>query len=188
MVLHLHGGLPPGSPIRDLGGDVPRIYRGPTYCSDGFPCVVFSAHGPPDDIPQLVYRSHGPPIHRFPHVLASVRLHQDFPSALVVSLAHENQRSSLAFDVTMSLSVPGQAVPPHLASTTAQPGVIPPVASQLSPLMWVYGSVPHIMPQGVMVPPLVAPAPAAPTPATRSVDPSSCASSKTPSPSLTIGI
>jgi hypothetical protein len=63
------------------------------------------------------------------------------------------------------------AVPTHLAPTSAQPGVIPPVAPQLSPLMQVYGSVPHIMHQGVMVPPPVAPAPAAPTPATCSVEP-----------------
>jgi hypothetical protein len=41
-VPHLHGGLPPGSPICRLGGNVPLIYGGPTYCSDGFPRVVCS--------------------------------------------------------------------------------------------------------------------------------------------------
>jgi hypothetical protein len=132
---------------------------------------VFSARGPPDDIPQIVYGSHGPPTHGFPHVPASVRPHQDFSSALFVTLAYEDLCSSLALDVTMSLSVPGQAVPPHLAPTMAQPRVIPPVAPQSSPLMQVYGNVPHIMPQGVVVPPPVAPAPAAPTPATCSVEP-----------------
>ncbi len=90
---------------------------------------------------------------------------------LVVSLAHEDLHLSLALHVTMSLSVPGRAVPPHLAPMMAQPGVIPPVAPQLSPLMWVYGSVPHIMHQGVVVPPPVVPAPAAPPPATCSVEP-----------------
>jgi hypothetical protein len=103
-------------------------------------------------------------------MLASVRPHQDFPGALVVSLAHEDLRSALASDVTMPLSVPGQAVPPHLAPTTAQPGAIPPMAPQSSPLMQVYGNVPHIMYQGV-VPPPMAPAPAAPPPATHSVEP-----------------
>jgi hypothetical protein len=36
----------------------------------------------------------------------------------------------------------------------AQPGVIPPVAPQSSPLMQVYGSVPHVMHQGVVILPL----------------------------------
>jgi hypothetical protein len=71
----------------------------------------------------------------------------------------------------MSLSVAGRAVPPQLAPTMAQPRVIPPVATQLSPLMQVYGSVFQVMPRGVVAPPPVAPAPAAPTLATRSVDP-----------------
>jgi hypothetical protein len=53
----------------------------------------------------------------------------------------------------------------------AQPGIIPPVAPQSFPLMRVYGSVPHIMHQGVMVPPPVAPASAAPPLATHSVEP-----------------
>jgi hypothetical protein len=130
---------------------------------------VFSTHGPPDDILQVVYGS-GPPTHGFLHMPASVRLHQDFPGALVVLLAREDLRLSLASDVTMSLSVPFRAVPLHLAPTTAQPGAIPPVAPQSSPLMQVCGSVAHIMHQGVVSPPM-APAPAAPPLVTCSVEP-----------------
>jgi hypothetical protein len=54
---------------------------------------------------------------------------------------------------------------------TAQSGVILPVAPQSSPLKQVYGSVPHVMHEGVVVPPPVLPAPAAPPPATRSIEP-----------------
>jgi hypothetical protein len=47
----------------------------------------------------------------------------------------------------MSLSVAGQAVPPHLALTTAWPGVVPPVAPRSSPIMGQFGGAPQVFPQ-----------------------------------------
>jgi hypothetical protein len=66
----------------------------------GFPYHIGS-------IPPVVYigASRHPPIHRFSHVPAPVGPDQSFPGPLVVSLAHEKLCSSLASDVTMSLSV-----------------------------------------------------------------------------------
>jgi hypothetical protein len=125
-----HGGLPSGSTFCPSDGDVPCQHGGP-YRPRGVPQVVYSAHGalgPHDGIPQVVFGPHGLPLHGFPHVPALVRTHQDFPGALVISLAHEDQRL-LALDVTMSLLVAGRAAPPPF-----QQGAIPPVAPQSSPL------------------------------------------------------
>jgi hypothetical protein len=91
----------------------------------------------------MVFGPHGPPLHGFPHVPALVRTHQDFPGASVVSLAHEDLHL-LALDVIMSLLVAGRA-----ASPLFQQGGIPPVAPQSSPLAWMYGTTPLVMPQGV---------------------------------------
>ncbi len=87
---------------------------------------------------------------------ASVGPDQGFPGPSVVSLAHEDPRSSSASDVTMSLSVAGQAVPPHLDHTTARPRFVPPVAPQSSPLMGQFGSAPHVFTQDG-APPAAAP-------------------------------
>jgi hypothetical protein len=114
--------------------------------------------------------THDPSLHVFPHVLASVEPHQGFPGALVRSLVKDNPRLSLALYVTMSLSIAGQAVPPHLTPTMAQTGVVPPVAPHLSPLIWQYGGAPQAFDQvPTAAPPWSAPPPAAPT--TRSFKP-----------------
>jgi hypothetical protein len=95
-------------------------------------------------VPQVVYGGHVPPHHGFPHVPESVGPHQGFPGALFVSLAHENLHSSLALDVTMSLSVTGRAVPPHLAHMNGTPGIAPPVVPLSSLLVRQYDPVPPV--------------------------------------------
>ncbi len=52
----------------------------------------------------------------------------------MVSLQHEDIRSSLAYDVTISLSVADRTAPPHLASTLPQTGPSPFGAPLLSPV------------------------------------------------------
>jgi hypothetical protein len=96
----------------------------------------------------------------FPATMPWPMTHHGFPSVLVVSLAHEDLHLSLALDVTMSLSVPGRAVPPHLATMTALPGVVSPVAPLLSLLMWQYGTIPLVIPPVIALQ-MVAPPPAA---------------------------
>jgi hypothetical protein len=105
-----YGGFPTSSLKRPCIGFFHEtcLYGGIPYHADGVPQVVYGG-GP----------SNGPPCHGFPHVPASVGPHHGFPSALVVSLAHEDLRSSLALDVTMSLSFAGHAIPPHWATMTA---------------------------------------------------------------------
>jgi hypothetical protein len=117
----LYGGLPPGSPPHHSAGD----FHGLPVSSRPYGGIPHA-----DDVPPVVYGSvtHDHPFHGFPHVLASVGPHQGFPGASVRSLAHNDLRLSLALDVTMSLSVSGQALPPHLAPMTEQTGVVPPVA------------------------------------------------------------
>jgi hypothetical protein len=117
-----------------------------------------------DCVPQVVYGGHVPPHQGFPHVLALVGPHQGFPGASLVSLAHEDLHLSSALDVMMSLSVAGQAVPPHLAHMTGTPGIAPPVAPLLSPLVrHHYGLVPQVNPP-VIPPQVTAPPPVAPAP------------------------
>jgi hypothetical protein len=159
----LYGGLPPGSPMRHSAGDF-----------HGLPVSSHPYGGIPhaDGIPPVVYGgvTHDPPLHRFPHVPASVRSNLGFPGAFVHSLAHDNLRSSLASDVTMSLSIAGRVVPPHLAPTMAQPGVVPHVAPHSSPLIQQFGVAPQAFDQvATAAPPWSAPPPAAPT--TRSFKP-----------------
>jgi hypothetical protein len=73
----------------------------------------------------------------------------------MVSLQHEEIRSSLAPDMTMSLSVTDRPAPPHLASTLPQTGPSPFGAPLLSPVS-----------PPATVPPLIRPAPpASPAPA-----------------------
>ena len=92
--------------------------------------------------------------------------HQGFPYALVVSLAHEDLRSASASDVTMSLSVTGQDIPPSLVYMTGTPGLAPPVAPVLSPLVRHYGPAPQLTP-AVVPPQIMAPPPAVPAPMVR---------------------
>ncbi len=118
---------------------------------------------PTDCVPQVVYGGHVPPHHGFPHVPALDGPHQGFPGASLVSLAHEDLHSSLALDVTMSLSIASRAVPPHLAHMTGTPGIAPPVAPLSSLLVHQYDPVPLVNPP-VIPPPVMAPPPAAPAP------------------------
>ncbi len=63
-------------------------------------------------------------------------------------------------DVTMSLSVAGWAVLPHLAHAMARPGFVPLVAPQLSPIMGQLSGTPHVFTQ-VGAPPVATPSPVA---------------------------
>ncbi len=121
----LYGGLPPGSPPHHSAGD----FHGLLASSSPYGGIPRA-----DSVPPVVYGgvTHDSPLHGFPHVPASVGPHQGFPGGLVRSLAHDDLCSSSTSDLTMSLSVASRAVPPHLAPTMAQTGVVPLVAPHLS--------------------------------------------------------
>jgi hypothetical protein len=99
-----YGGLPPNFQGRPSVG----VFHGQHHYG-GFPHSADHAPHvhPTDHVPQVVYGGHVTPHHGSPHVPALVGPHQGFPGVLLVSLAHEDLRSSSASDVTMSLSVAG---------------------------------------------------------------------------------
>jgi hypothetical protein len=112
---------PPGGPsILPLG---PDLYGGTQLPSARVPSVVYGGGLPQEPVP----RAH-------PHVPASFGQNAFHLGSSVVSLQHEDIRSSLASDVTMLLSVADWPAPPHLASMLPQTGPSPFGAHLLSPV------------------------------------------------------
>ncbi len=129
--LAVHQGFDPRihSPMRHPPGELsivplgPDLYGGTQLPSARVPSVVYGGGLPQEP----VHRAH-------PHVPASFGQNAFHLGSSVVSLQHDDICSSLASNVTMSLSVADQPAPPHLASTLPQTGPSPFGASLSSPV------------------------------------------------------